>query len=67
MRGRVGGLIIPSIKTNDGLHHLTIEFDAPAHEYALVEERITQAMQGGQLEGPDGRTTRWSLQSDTRS
>lgn len=36
-------------------------FDAPAEEAEQVRGRIRAALVAGQLEGPDGRVTRWSL------
>jgi hypothetical protein len=47
-------------RTGEGLLVRT-SFDAPASEVAEVRRRINDALASGQLMGPDGRVTCWSL------
>ena len=46
---------------DDGCHELTVQFDAPLEEVAVVEKKVREALEQGRLIGPDGRVTTWSL------
>ena len=46
---------------DDGCHALTLQFDAPLEEVAVVEKKVREALEQGRLIGPDGRVTTWSL------
>ena len=51
-----------SLIQTDGVNHrLTVRFNAPDHELAVVESLIHKAVQSGQLTGPDGRVTQWTV------
>ena len=45
----------------DGRHQLSVEFDAPADELEDVKARIHAALTHGQLTGPDGRLSVWTV------
>ena len=46
-----------------GFHRLVVSFDAPADDVEEVKARIAQALHQGELVGPDGRRTVWSVES----
>ncbi len=48
-------------QTENGLHRLVVEFDAPANELQEVITRIEAALKAGQLKGPDGRLSEWQF------
>ncbi len=45
--------------------HLRILFAAEPGDEAEVRDRIERALAGGAVDGPDGRTSRWTLLSTT--
>lgn len=44
-------------------HLLVVEFDAPDSELEMVKNRIAAALGHGELTGPDGRHSTWSIES----
>ena len=48
-------------ESNDGLHHLTVQFNALDEELDEVESKIQAALASGHLVGPDGRETTWKI------
>ena len=51
-----------SISTDEnGLLRLVVEFDAPVNELKEVTTRIEGALKARQLEGPDGRLSKWQF------
>jgi len=46
-------------ESNDGLHRLTVQFNALDEELDEVESKIQAALASGHLVGPDGRETTW--------
>ncbi|MBO9554946.1 hypothetical protein [Cellulomonas sp.] len=52
-----------AVEDVDGLAHLRILFAAEPADEAEVRDRIGRALAGGAVDGPDGRTSRWTLVS----
>ena len=48
-------------RAKNGGYTLTVEFDCPPDELTEVTTRIDEALARGELLGPDGRLTRWSM------
>ncbi len=53
-----------AMQPGDGnLHRLVVTFDASEDELEHVRARIDSALQKGELVGPDGRYSLWSVES----
>ncbi|MDG2333828.1 MAG: hypothetical protein P8Q97_06330 [Myxococcota bacterium] len=48
---------------SEKLQLLMVEFDAPDAELEIVKSRIRAALDQGELTGPDGRHSTWSIDS----
>jgi hypothetical protein len=48
-----------------GILAVTVRFDAADEEIAPVRALIEQAFAAGELDGPDGRTSRWRIVGET--
>ena len=49
-----------------GLHRLLVEFEAPEIEVDTVKDKIEAALEIGQLTGPDGRVSVWTIEASGR-
>ena len=47
--------------SESGVHTLTVEFDCPPDDLTDVTTRIDEALAKGELLGPDGQISRWSM------
>ena len=52
---------------DDGTVRLRVLFAAEPKDEGRVRELITQALSSGRLTGPDGKVTRWMMQSSDAS
>mgnify|MGYP004102951357 FL=1 len=47
--------------TDEGLHLLVVDFDASEEDVVTVKSRIDAGLESGQLTGPDGRLSVWTV------